>query len=134
MLGYNPERQREVLSRLGLSDPDWRTMTAALAVFCGIALLAVTAWTLVQRNSATPAQRTWDAFCKRLARLGVQRETWEGPVAFALRVAEVQPALGALAHEAASLFADLHYGTGTAEQLNRLKECTRRLKETPTRR
>ena len=134
VLGYNPERQREVLSRLGLSDPGWRTMTAALAAFCGIALLAVTAWTLVQRNSATPAQRAWDAFCKRLARLGVQRETWEGPVAFALRVAEVQPALGALAHEAASLFADLHYGTGTAEQLNRLKECTRRLKETPTRR
>ncbi len=134
VLGYNPERQREVLSRLGLSDPDWRTMTAALAVFCGIALLAVTAWTLVQRSSATPAQRAWDAFCKRLARLGVQRKTWEGPLAFAVRVAEVRPILGALAHEAASLFADLHYGTGTAEQLNKLKECTRRLKETPTRR
>lgn len=134
VLGYNPERQREVLSRLGLSDPDWRTMTAALAVLCGMALLAVTAWTLFQHSTATPAQRAWNAFCKRLERHGARRAPWEGPITFAARVAEVQPALGSLAHEAAGLFADLHYGTGTAEQLNRLKECTRRLKEAPTRR
>ncbi|MFT3850695.1 MAG: DUF3488 and transglutaminase-like domain-containing protein [Propionivibrio sp.] len=128
VLGYNPERQREVLSRLGLSDPDWRTMTAALAVLGGIALFAVTAWTLFQRNRVTPAQRVWDAFCKRLAGQGLRREPWEGPLAFAARVAEVRPVFGALTREAADLFAALHYGVGTAEQLNRLKECTRRLK------
>lgn len=134
VLGYNPERQREVLARLGLGDPDWRTMTATLAVLCGIALLAITAWTLFQRSTATPAQRAWNAFCKRLERLGLRRETWEGPMAFAARVAEAQPRLGVLTHEAASLFANLHYGNGTTEQLNKLKDCTRRLKPPSSRR
>lgn len=134
VLGYNPERQREVLSRLGLGDPDWRTMTAALAVLCGIALLVVTAWTLFHRSTATPAMRAWDAFCKRLARLGLRREPWEGPLAFAARVGAIRPELGALTYDAASQFADLHYGSGRPEQLNKLKECTRRLKQSSSRR
>ncbi len=127
VLGYNPQRQREVLSRLGLNEPDWRNMTAALAAFCTIALLLVTLWTLYQRKSATPAQRAWQGFCKRLKRLGITRADWEGPLDFAARVARERPQLGALTLEAASLFADLHYGTGKPEQLQQLKDCTRRL-------
>ena len=128
VLGYNPQRQREVLSRLGLSEPDWRSMTVALATLCGIALLLVTWWTLHQRTTTPPAQRAWQRYCKRLAKLGVVRAAWEGPLAFALRVARERPELGALTKAAASHFADLHYGTGRPEQLQKLKECTRRLK------
>ncbi len=127
VLGYNPQRQREVLSRLGLNEPDWRNMTAALATLCGIALLIVTLWTLYQRKTATPAQRAWQGFCKRLKRLGIIRADWEGPLDFAARVARERPELGALTFEAAGHFADLHYGTGKPEQLQYLKECTRRL-------
>ena len=32
VLGYNPQRQRELLSRLGLPDADWRKLAAALAI------------------------------------------------------------------------------------------------------
>ncbi|WP_294266131.1 DUF3488 and transglutaminase-like domain-containing protein [Propionivibrio sp.] len=128
VLGYNPQRQREVLSRLGLNEPDWRNMTAALATLCGIALLLVTWWTLHQRTTTPPAQRAWQRFCKRLARLGIVRAAWEGPLDFASRVARERPELAALTSEAASHFADLHYGTGKAEQLQKLRECTRRLK------
>lgn len=128
VLGYNPERQREVLSRLGLSDPDWRNMTAALAFLCGITLLVVTCWTLFHRPTATPAQRAWTAFCKRLERRGLRREAWEGPLAFAARVAVRRPELAALTNEAARLFADLHYGDGDGAKLKQLKECIRRLR------
>ena len=34
VLGYNPQRQRELLSRLGLPDADWRKLAAALAIIC----------------------------------------------------------------------------------------------------
>ena len=51
VLGYNPQRQREVLSKLGLSEPDRRNMTAALATLCGIALLLVTWWTCLLYTS-----------------------------------------------------------------------------------
>ena len=127
MLGYNPQRQREVLSRLGFTDPDWRSMSVALATLCAIALTIVGIATLHQRPRATPAQRVWRRFCRRLERLGVARHDWEGPLAFAERVAREQPHLAALCFEAASLFAQLHYGTGTPAQLQGLKDCTRRL-------
>jgi transglutaminase-like putative cysteine protease len=129
VLGYNPQRQREVLSRLGLGEPDWRSMTAMLATLCAIALLVVSVWTLRQRSAATPAQRAWHSFCLRLQRLGMARSAWEGPLDFALRIERERPELGALAREAAGHFADLHYGTGQPEQLQQLKECIRRLKQ-----
>lgn len=127
VLGYNPQRQREVLSRLGLNEPDWRNMTAALATLCGVALLIVTLWTLYQRKTTTPAQRAWQDFCRRLKRLGMARADWEGPLDFATRVAREHPELGTLTMEAASHFASLHYGAGRPEQLQQLKNCTRRL-------
>lgn len=127
VLGYNPQRQRELLSALGFADPDWRRMSAALAALCAIALAVVGAATLRQRPRATPAQRAWQRFCRRLARLGVTRLDWEGPLAFAARVARERPPLAAICREAAGHFAQLHYGVGTPAQLQELKNCTRRL-------
>jgi hypothetical protein len=127
VLGYNPQRQREVLSKLGLGEPDWRNMTAALTTLCGIALLIVTLWTLHQRTTTSPAQRAWRGFCNRLRRLGIPRADWEGPLDFAWRVAQERPELGTLTREAAGHFADLHYGAGRPEQLQYLKECIRRI-------
>jgi hypothetical protein len=127
VLGYNPQRQREVLSRLGLTDPDWRRMTAVLATLCGLMLIVVTAWTLRQRLPEPPELRAWRRFCRRLERLGVTRRAWEGPLDFAQRVALERPELGQLAREAAHHFADLRYGKGNPRQLEQLNECTRSL-------
>ncbi|WP_298311396.1 DUF3488 and transglutaminase-like domain-containing protein [Propionivibrio sp.] len=127
VLGYNPARQREVLSRLGLHEPDWLNMTAVLASLCGFALLIVTALTLYRRNTLTPAQRAWHRFCRKLNPLGIVRAEWEGPLAFSKRVARERPELARVAAEAAGHFADLHYGTGQPVQLHRLRECTRSL-------
>lgn len=63
VLGYNPERQREVLSRLGFKAPDWRSMTATLAVLCGLTLLIISWRTLYQHSTADPAQRAWRRYC-----------------------------------------------------------------------
>lgn len=130
VLGYNPQRQRELLSRLGLDDPDWRKMTAVLAALCAIALLILSLSTLRQRSAALPEQRAWQDFCARLARLGMTRAPWEGPLAFADRVARERPDLAARCLEAADLFAQLHYGSGTPQQLQQLQDCTRRLPST----
>lgn len=131
VLGYNPERQREMLSRLGLGDIDWRGMTALLAALCGVTLLGVTAWTLWQRPHQDPAQRAWNRFCQKLRKLGVSpREVWEGPLNYAQRVAGTQPQWGDIAHEAATNYAAARYGQpGSAQRagLHRLREMTRQL-------
>ena len=123
VLGYNPQRQREALSRLGLRNPDWRSMSAALATLCAVALLCLTAWTLFQRQTLTPAQKLWRRFCKRLERRGIVRAPWEGPLDFATRVAREHPALAPQVLRAAGLYADLHYGEGGEAQLAELKAC-----------
>ncbi len=127
ILGYNPQRQREVLSRLGLRDPDWRTMASVMAACSGLALLLVVLGTLRRSTATSPEQQAWQRYCKALARFGVRRLPWEGPFDFAARVAGIRPDLGALTREAAGYFADLHYGTGQPGQLQALKNCTRRL-------
>ena len=127
IIGYNPQRQRETLSLLGMGDSDWRSMVAALAALSGLALLVVAAWAVHQRTAITPVQRAWHRYCRRLERQGVRREAWEGPFDFAARVARERHELGALTREAAGHFADLRYGTGKAAQLQQLKDCTRRL-------
>lgn len=130
VLGYNPQRQYELLSGFGLDAPDWRTMTGALAALCAIALLIVSVWTLRQRRTATPAERAWQRFCSRLTRLGIVRADWEGPLAFADRVARSRPELAPLCREAAGLYAQLRYGRASRpsrQQLRELNDCTRRL-------
>lgn len=127
VLGYNPQRQREVLSRLGLQQPDWQEMTATLAVFCALALLAVTLWTLPRRRRRDPVQHAWQIVCARLARHGIRRAEWEGPVDFAERVAREKPELAALAATAAGHYADLRYGRSDGGQLRRLQDCGRQI-------
>lgn len=129
VLGYNPQRQREVLSRLGWRDPDWRGMTASLAVLCGVALLIVTLWTLPRRLAADPVQRAWRKYCTQLGRRGISRAAWEGPLDFAQRVAREKPDLAALTSEAAGYYAKLRYGrsTRTEHDLRRLRQCLYRL-------
>ncbi|MFC5302685.1 transglutaminase TgpA family protein [Azospira restricta] len=127
VLGYNPERQREMLSRLGLDDIDWRGMTALLAVLCAAALLVVTLWTLAQRPRLDPAQRAWLRFCARLARLGVPRHAWEGPLDYAARVAAARPEFGKAARSAAAAYAATRYGGEDDDAVGRLRAATRKL-------
>ena len=127
VLGYNPQRQREVLSRLGLRQPDWQEMTAALALFSALTLIAVTWWTLPRRRRRDAVQSAWQGFCAGLARHGITRADWEGPLDFAERVAREKPELAALATAAASHYAELRYGLGDPRQLQHLQECVRRI-------
>lgn len=127
VLGYNPQRQKEVLAQLGLANPDWRSMTALLAILCSMALALVTVLTLYRRAPGDPAQRAWQRFCRRLGRLGVRRAAWEGPADFAIRVARERPEWGPLASEAAQHYVALRYGKGTPDNLERLRACAARL-------
>ncbi|MDR1367737.1 MAG: DUF3488 and transglutaminase-like domain-containing protein [Candidatus Accumulibacter sp.] len=127
ILGYNPELQREVLSRIGLNDPNWRNMLTSLGVLCGVVFALVSLWTFRHRQKESPAQRAWRLFCDKLARRGLRRLSWEGPFTFAERAGRSQPEIGAIAREAALCYARLHYGTGGPKLLERLKSCSARI-------
>lgn len=132
VLGYNPERQREVLRRLGLQQPDWRSMATVLGTATAVMLLGLTLWSLGRRPPRDPVQQAWQHFCTRAARLGPARLAWEGPRDYAARLGRERPRLADLAAEAANLYIALRYGPALApadvkQQLKRLRACSRRL-------
>ena len=128
VIGYNPQRQLELMSRLGMKSPDWRTMSMALAACSSLILAFVAVGTLYRRTKESPERQAWDDFCRALERHGVHRSQWEGPFALAERVSREHPELSDVTHEAANRYASLHYGeVNNPENLQALKHCTRRL-------
>ena len=132
VLGYNPQRQREVLRRLGLQEPDWRSMAVALGAATSLILLGLTLWSLGRRPPRDPVQQAWQRFCAKAARLGPARQEWEGPRDYARRLGQSQPSLANLAADAANRYIALRYGPPLApadlkQQLQQLRACTSRL-------
>jgi hypothetical protein len=124
VLGYNPERQRDLMSYVGMRDADWRSLTATLFTVLGFVTLLLLLWSLRRVARPDPVQRAWRAFCLKLARNGVERSPSEGPRDFAERAARAIPAARRPILRITSLYIRLRYGPHTtprrARQLRRL--------------
>lgn len=93
VLGYNPERQRELFSRLGLGEVTWQNMTTLLVTLSSILLLIVATWTLHHRPRTDPAQRLWHTALRRMAKRQVNCAPWEPPLALLRRIEAERPDL-----------------------------------------
>jgi transglutaminase-like putative cysteine protease len=113
VLGYNPQRQRDLLTSWGMRSPDWQQMTVVLTILCGTLLLAYSLWAIHQRQRIDPALRAWNRLSKILARQGLARTPWEGPQAYASRVAKTLPpadaSYAAEVAEIADIYAQIRY-------------------------
>jgi transglutaminase-like putative cysteine protease len=110
VLGYNPERQRQFLTSVGMSEPSWENMT--LALFWGVVglLALLTAWLLRRMRTTDPVQRLWLRFCARLARNGIVRAAHEGPADFVARAALLHPHQARCIHSIGERYIDIRYG------------------------
>ncbi|MFO1205227.1 MAG: DUF3488 and transglutaminase-like domain-containing protein [Burkholderiales bacterium] len=124
VLGYNPERQRSILARVGFDDATWRTMAMVLLVLSGLVLVALTALLFLNLRAQRddPVQRAWLRFCEKLARRGAARHPSEGPVDYWQRVARDFPQVATDVQAIGELYVRLRYGrTAPAEDVTRLK-------------
>lgn len=128
VLGYNPERQRELLSRLGMHNPDWRSMSAALSVASGAIMLLLVGWTLRRHLARDPVQRAWDGLSRKLTRVGLARQPWEGPLVYADRIARTRPQLAPQVGAIARDYAALRYGAD-AVQRNQVAQLRNRIRK-----
>jgi len=113
VLGYNPERQREFLTSVGMSEPSWENM--ALTLFWGVVgmLALLAAWLLRRMRTLDPVQRQWLRFCARLAKKGNPRAAHEGPADFVVRAALLHPQQAERIHAIGARYIDLRYGAGS---------------------
>jgi protein-glutamine gamma-glutamyltransferase len=110
VLGYNPERQREFLTRVGMSEPSWENM--ALTLFWGVGglLALLAAWLLRRMRTIDPVQKLWLRFCARLEKKGSPRAAHEGPADFVARAAERYPAAAERIRAIGARYIALRYG------------------------
>ncbi|MCX7892328.1 MAG: DUF3488 and DUF4129 domain-containing transglutaminase family protein [Burkholderiales bacterium] len=127
VLGYNPERQREFLTRLGMPSADWHELATTLFWAVGGLVLLIALFVLRRRLARDPVQRVWLAFCAKLARAGTERRPSEGPAAFAERAAREHPEQAGTVAAIARLYADLRYGPSPAPE--GVGELARRVRE-----
>jgi protein-glutamine gamma-glutamyltransferase len=126
VLGYNPERQRELMSFVGMRDADWRTLTAALFSFLGVMTFALLVWSLKRITRPDPVQNAWRRFCQKLARRGVERAAHEGPRDYATRAARALPAARTPILRIGALYIALRYGAQpSAQSASRLRRLVR---------
>ncbi|MDH4325678.1 MAG: DUF3488 and transglutaminase-like domain-containing protein [Betaproteobacteria bacterium] len=127
VLGYGAERQRDLMSRIGMRDADWRKLTAAMASILGAFTLLMLGWSLRRLSRPDPVQRAWQAFCRKLGARGVARAPAEGPRDYAERAAARLPEAAASIRAIAALYIAARYGRAAAR--GRIAELARRVRE-----
>jgi protein-glutamine gamma-glutamyltransferase len=127
VLGYNPDRQRDLLSLVGIPDADWRALTATLFTLLGVMTAALVGWTLRRFVRPDPLQKAWRAFCAKLAARGLERRPHEGPRDYSIRAARALPASRGPILRIGALYIGLRYGRDASR--DRVRELRRRVRE-----
>ncbi|MCG2577813.1 DUF3488 and transglutaminase-like domain-containing protein [Dechloromonas sp. XY25] len=127
ILGYDPQRQRELLSRLGLPDTDWRSLATLLGIACSLLVATMMAWTLYQRPRTDPALQLWQKALLQLARRQVDCAPWETPTALAQRVREQCPDLAESFQNVVDAYLQARYGKSNND-LSSLREAVAQLR------
>ena len=127
VLGYNPERQRDLMARLGMRDADWVELASTLFALLGAFVAALLLWSLRRYARPDPVQAAWLAFCSKLRARGVERSPHEGPRDYSERAASRLPAARDAIQGIAALYIALRYGAaqpagGVAELRRRVME------------
>jgi transglutaminase-like putative cysteine protease len=115
VLGYNQERQMNLLSRLTGSQVSWQDLAIAMMACVGAAGLAISYFLLRgKRIKIDPLQRLYAEFLRKLEGAGLKRYSHEGPLDFSKRAVKRLPTKAGEIEEITDLYADLRYRSNTS--------------------
>jgi transglutaminase-like putative cysteine protease len=125
VLGYTPERQRQLLVGMGIDDTTWYTLTAIMLVLAAIIVVILALFMLrrLRTHVGDPARAVYLRFCEKLRRKGLARSADEGPIDYAQRLERARPDLASPVLAITRLYVGLRYGAhsdpGSLDQLRR---------------
>jgi hypothetical protein len=108
IFSYNPQTQYRWAQALG-----FRGGRFTLAMACLVAITVSAAalrFAMRRRQVVSPVENFYDKLCRNMARRGVPRAAWEGPLAYTERVAEAFPENRPAIERAGKLVAETRYG------------------------
>jgi transglutaminase-like putative cysteine protease len=129
VLGYNPERQTQFLSQMGLEQATWQNMVIVLMASSALIILVLSAVLFLRlvRQRREPVQRLYQNFCHAMARRGAPRRPSEGPRDFAARISLQFPEIRERAQQVSALYVALRYGgkSRDAELMREFRDAVR---------
>jgi transglutaminase-like putative cysteine protease len=127
ILDYNPNRQQDFLKELAAAFGNWRLL-AAMALCAGLAMLMKYRRTGRARD---PVDAAYLAFCRQLARHGLDKAPDEGPLGLARRVRQLNLPREKIAAMTGflELYGALKYGAPAAQTNNAVARLQSLLKQ-----
>jgi transglutaminase-like putative cysteine protease len=131
VMGMDGTRQDEWLSALGLKAYGGWILLGLVVVVLATVVIGFLWWSRIRPRVVVrdPQAAVWAQFCQRMARLGVERRSDEGPADFAARAAAGLPTLAEAINSIARDFIALRYGQpqDAAAGLVRLRQAIKAL-------
>ncbi len=116
VVGFNLQRQRDVLRDLGLEAARPWQLVALAGAFAFVWGLAILGFARARHARADPTVALWSRLCRRLARAGLPRRPSEGPLAYTGRAASRWPQSSAPLQRIGETYAALRYGPSDARR------------------
>ncbi len=111
VIGYDSERQFAYLSRFGLESLSRQVLYLAAGLSLFIALFALFMLRHLIKREPDKTQAAWLNICRKLARKGLPRAPYEGPLNYAERVAAARPDLADNIRALAGQYIALRYAS-----------------------
>lgn len=114
VLSYDPEVQNRWAQALGFGEKARFALLLVCLVATGICLIVFQKW-MTRKLPVSPVENLYAAFCHNMARRGIPRATWEGPLGYTERVAEAFPDDKPAIQRIGSIVAHARYGPTPAD-------------------
>jgi transglutaminase-like putative cysteine protease len=121
VLGYDQATQRRLWFEMR-EAANW--LIPLIAGALGIPVL-MALWNRRRARRLGPIDRAYQRFCNRLARVGLSRQTHEGPRAYTARVVRQRPDLSAPVQRISAVYEQLTYGSPTNPSPGLVQELAR---------
>jgi transglutaminase-like putative cysteine protease len=114
VLGFDADVQDVLLTSLGLTNSGPLTLVMQVLLVIAALLIIYAGWMQLRtRPRADRIQALYARFCQKLARIGVQRDPWEGPSDFAKRAGRSLPNEAERVRQITGTYIALRYAPGS---------------------
>ena len=124
VLSYDRSKQMSLFARIGIDFADWREIAGAIAGMMALVIGAVALTALRPQSPKDPVERSFDAFCQRVAALGLARHPYETANRYFGRIEHLlDPPDSAQAQRIVEAYNRVRYdrGPGDRESIERLR-------------
>ena len=120
LLAFDADVQDVFLASVGVANRGPFLLIIGILIVAVVFLAIYFAWMQLRtRSHVDRAKMLYERFCRRLARLGVRRNPWEGPSDFARRASQLVPNESSRILQISDTYIALRYAPPTATMLDR---------------